>query len=66
MQAGEVSGVLESELGFHILSCDAITEANVLTINEARPHIRSVLEKKRKRAFQQEWLKNLRVAKTAG
>lgn len=66
MQAGEVSGVLESELGFHILSCDAITEANVLAINEARPHIRSVLEKKRKRAFQQEWLKNLRVAKTAG
>lgn len=66
MQAGEVSGVLESELGFHILSCDAITEANVLTINEARPHIRSVLEKKRKRAFQQEWFKNLRVAKTAG
>lgn len=66
MQAGEVSGVLESELGFHILSCDAITETNVLTIHEARPHIRSVLEKKRKRAFQQEWLKNLRVAKTAG
>jgi nitrogen fixation protein NifM len=59
MQAGEVSGVLESELGFHVLRCDAITEASVLDFDQAKPHIRKLLEKKRKRACQQEWVKGL-------
>lgn len=59
LQPGEVSCILESELGFHLLRCDAITPASVLAIHEARPHIRSILGQKRKRAYQQEWLKNL-------
>jgi nitrogen fixation protein NifM len=59
MKAGEVSGVLESELGFHLLRCDSITEAGVLGIAQAKPHIRKVLEQKRKRATQQAWVKQL-------
>lgn len=59
LQPGEVSHVLESELGFHLLRCDAIKEASVLNIQEAHPHIRNILEQKRKRAHQQEWLRNL-------
>lgn len=59
MQAGEVSGVLESELGFHLLRCDAITEAGVLGLALARPHIRKLLEQKRKRACQRAWVKRL-------
>ncbi|MDD2701524.1 MAG: nitrogen fixation protein NifM [Sideroxydans sp.] len=61
MQAGDVSGVLESELGFHVLRCDSITEASVLSLAQARPHIRKVLEQKRKRAVQQAWLRQLRT-----
>ncbi len=59
LKAGEVSGVLESELGFHILRCDAITEAGVLGYDQARQHIRKLLEQKRKRVCQQAWLKQL-------
>jgi parvulin-like peptidyl-prolyl isomerase len=59
MKAGEVSGVLESELGFHVLRCDAITEASVLGFAQAKPHIRKLLEQKRKRACQQAWVKQL-------
>ena len=59
LKAGEVSGVLESEIGFHILRCDAITEAGVLDFNQAKPHIRKLLEQKRKRAAQQAWVKGL-------
>jgi len=36
LKAGEVSGVLESELGFHVLRCDAIAEAGVLSL--AKPN----------------------------
>lgn len=59
MEAGEVSGVLESELGFHILRCDAITESGVLRFSEAKQHIRRLLEQKRKRVCQQAWVKKL-------
>ncbi len=59
MKAGEVSGVLESELGFHILCCDAVTEASVLNLDQAKPHIRKLMEQKRKRVSQQAWLKQL-------
>lgn len=63
LKAGEVSGVLESELGFHILRCDAITEAGVLGCDQAKPHIRKLLEQKRKRASQQAWVKQLLATK---
>lgn len=59
LKAGEVSGVLESELGFHVLRCDAITEAGVLGFNQAGQHIRKLMEQKRKRVCQQAWLKQL-------
>ncbi len=59
LKAGEISGVLESELGFHVLRCDAITEAGVLNLEQARPHIRKLMEQKRWRACQQAWIKKL-------
>jgi len=59
LQAGEVSGVLESELGFHVLRCDAISEAGVLNYEQAKPHIRNLMEQKRKRVCQQAWVKQL-------
>ena len=61
LDAGEVSDVIESELGFHVLRCDSITAASVLGLPQARPHIRKVLEQKRKRAVQQAWLRQLRA-----
>jgi len=59
LKAGEVSGVLETELGFHILRCDAITGAGVLNYDQAMPHFRKLLGQKRKRVFQQAWVKQL-------
>lgn len=65
LKAGEVSGVLESELGFHVLRCDAITEAGVLGLPEAKPHIRKLLEQKRKRVCQQAWVKQVMEGKNS-
>jgi nitrogen fixation protein NifM len=59
MKAGEVSSVLESELGFHILRCDGVTAASELSLDQAIPHIRKLMELKRKRVCQQAWLKQL-------
>ena len=59
LKAGEVSGVLESELGFHVLRCDAVTEAGVLSYDQAKQHTRKLMEQKRKRVCQQAWVKRL-------
>ena len=59
LKAGEVSGALESELGFHILRCDMISDAGVLGYDQAKQHIRKLMEQKRKRAYQQAWVKGL-------
>lgn len=59
MQAGQLSGVLESPLGFHLLLCEAITPERVLSLNQARAPIREMLEQRRKRICQQAWIKQL-------
>jgi peptidylprolyl isomerase/peptidyl-prolyl cis-trans isomerase C len=59
LKAGEVSDVVESSLGFHVLRCDAITEEKVLGFEQAKASIRKLLEQKRKRAVQQGWMRAL-------
>lgn len=59
MQAGECSGIISSELGFHILYCEAVEPARQLTLAEAQSAIRQKLEAKQKRRCQGLWLKNL-------
>jgi nitrogen fixation protein NifM len=59
MQEGEVSAILESPMGLHLLRCESITPAAVLTLKEARGPIRSLLEQRRKRVCQGAWMKQL-------
>ncbi len=59
LKAGEISAIVETELGFHLLRCDAITPANVLSMEQAKPHIRKLMEQKRKRVCQKAWVKKL-------
>ena len=59
LQAGGISGILESTIGFHILRCDAITEASALTEKQAHEHIRRLLEQKRRRICQKNWVAQL-------
>jgi peptidyl-prolyl cis-trans isomerase C len=61
MQAGQLSGVLESPLGYHLLLCESITPERILSLNQARAPIREMLEKRRKRICQQAWLKQLQI-----
>jgi len=60
MTAGQISDVLESPLGFHLLLCEAIQEERILSLDQARAPIRTLMEQHRKRIFQQAWLRQLR------
>jgi len=59
LPAGQISGVLESPLGYHLLLCEAIEEERVLNLDQARDPIRTLLEQRRKRIRQQAWMKQL-------
>lgn len=59
MASGEISEILESPMGLHLLRCETITPAAVLTLKEARGPIRTLLEQRRKRVCQGAWVKQL-------
>ena len=59
MQEGEVSDVIESEMGLHLLYCVAITPGHTMGFDEAKPRIRSYLMAQQQRQHQQGWLHSL-------
>ena len=56
MGEGEISPPLESELGFHLVFCEAIFPAGTVPFEAARGKIRDAMEKKRRKAQQANWL----------
>ncbi len=60
MQEGEISQIIESEMGFHILLCEKIRPGKLVSFAEAEPRIRSTLEERNRRSCQKEWLAGLK------
>jgi len=68
LQPGEVSDIVQSPLGYHILYCQAAHAAGPVTFREAEPKIREHLMKRRTRMCQKVWLTELKqkIAKQEG
>ena len=59
MREGAVSEVVESELGFHILKCDAIEPSSVVPFESVKEKIKTALQQRNQRAVQKKWLSEL-------
>jgi hypothetical protein len=59
LAAGEVSTVLESPIGLHILRCDEILPSGLLPFAEVREKIIERLTDKRRQQAQRDWIKAL-------
>lgn len=59
MLEGEVSEVIESEIGFHILYCEQITPGTRIPLAQAEEKIRGILEERHRRYCQKAWLATL-------
>jgi len=59
MGEGEVSGIIESPMGMHVLRCDRIHPAGIAPLEEAAPSIREHLQQPLMRAVQRQWIKGL-------
>jgi peptidyl-prolyl cis-trans isomerase C len=65
LRQGEVSGVVGSELGFHVLLCEKIHPGRVVPFTQARERIRALLDERRRRICQRAWIAGLRQAAAA-
>lgn len=59
MEAGQISPVLESPIGFHLLYCETATPGSTASLDEVRPRLREWLQSRQQQAHQREWLKAL-------
>jgi peptidyl-prolyl cis-trans isomerase C len=59
LKSGEISGVVKSEIGFHILLCKNIHKAETLSLAKATPRIRQLMKERARRTCQRAWLASL-------
>lgn len=56
LQAREISPIVESEMGFHLLLCERIKPGRRVPLARAQARIRRLLEERHQRNCQREWL----------
>lgn len=61
MEVGDISGVVESLHGLHIIKLTQKDEPRQKEFEEVRPKIRSMLEKKQREVLYEEWIQNLKA-----
>jgi len=59
LKAGELSGIVESEVGFHLVLCKAIQTPATISLKKATPHIRKVLRDRLREKHQRDWIAGL-------
>ncbi|MCE2029626.1 nitrogen fixation protein NifM [Sessilibacter corallicola] len=61
MKPNQLSDVVESELGFHILRCDDVLSEGVLGLEEVMPKLKEHLLDRNRQQKQRQWLDSLRI-----
>lgn len=64
LREGQISDVIESEAGFHIIVCSQIHPEQTMTLPKARTQIREFMEERARRTCQRAWLAELSAKKS--
>jgi peptidyl-prolyl cis-trans isomerase C len=59
MKAGEISKVVQSEIGFHVLLCKSIQKHENLSLAKVTPKIRQFMMERARRVCQRSWIASL-------
>ena len=63
LKENDISGVVETEIGFHLIQCQKIVHAETISLKKATPKIRQLMQERYRRTCQRTWLANLPVVK---
>ncbi len=66
LKENEVSDVVETEVGFHLIQCQKIIHAESISLKKATPKIRQLMQDRYRRTCQRTWLASLPVLKQQG
>lgn len=55
----EISPVVETEIGFHLIQCQKIIQAETLSLKKATPKIKQLMQERYRRNCQRTWLASL-------
>ncbi len=63
LKENNISGVVETEMGFHVIQCQKINPAETLSLKKATPNIRRLMQERYRRNCQRTWLASLPAVK---
>lgn len=66
LKSGEVSEVVKSEIGFHVLLCKSIQKSETLSLATATPKIRQLMNDRARRTCQRAWIAGLAGTESGG
>ncbi len=66
LKSGEVSEVVKSEIGFHVLLCKSIQKPETLSLAKATPKIRQLMNDRARRTCQRAWIAGLSGPESGG
>lgn len=64
LKENEISAVVETEIGFHLIQCQKIIHAETLSLKKATPKIKQLMQDRYRRNCQRTWLASLPVVKS--
>jgi len=63
LKENEISEVVETEIGFHLIQCQKIIHAEIMSLKKATPKIRQLMQERYRRTCQRTWLASLPAVK---
>lgn len=59
LKENDISGVVETEIGFHLIQCLKISRAETISLKKATPKIKQLIQERYRRNCQRTWLASL-------